>query len=886
MRNFGVRLVLGALLFVSRPLPAQRSFSGAAEIEQSLHKLNELGTVLHIAAHPDDERTAVLAYFARGRHMRTAYLSLTRGEGGQNLIGSEQGAQLGIIRTQELLAARQIDGAEQFFTRAIDFGFTRTAEETMQKWGHDRILGDVVWVVRRYRPDVIFLGFSGTPNDGHGQHQTSAILGKEAFTAAADPARFPEQLKYVKVWQAKRLLQAAGFGGPPGAAGGGRGGRGGRGGGGRSGETASQPAQPATTATAATPPPSTVPPGPEVDTGAFNPILGYSYEELAVLSRSMHHSQGTGAMRRPGGGRATMTVTGGAPATKDLFDGIDTSWNRLPGGGAVKAILDEAIRSYEPQHPERVIPLLVKARPLIAAIDDPLAGIKLTELDETVALCAGLWVEAQAREAEVTPGGTLTITTTVLNRSAAKVTLEGASVAGIWNQDAAAKPATLGYNQSADIALSLIVPANQPYTQPYWLVKPPTADVYQVDDQTLIGLADTPAAARMRVRLTVDGTPIELERPVRHRYADRAYGERVRPLVVVPTAAVNLPTPVAVFPDSSAHKVTVSVQANVANAEGELRLEIPAGWKAEPRTLPFKIAIRGEQQVLTFEVTPPAGETTAALHAVATAGGRDIASGTQVIAYPHFPPQTLFPPSDIKLIRANIKVTAKKVGYIMGAGDEMPESLRQLGLDVTLLTQSDLEQGDLGRFDAIVAGVRAYNVRADIRANHPRLLEYVKNGGTYIVQYQTGDSPDPTAPRDQQQPNPFNQQQGPPVTTNLGPYPFFVPGGNKYRITVEEAPLKFPQQDSALLQYPNHIGPRDFEGWVQERGVYFAVQWDKRYQTVLSSQDPGEPPLEGGLIWTRYGKGVYIFTAYSWFRQLPAGVPGAYRLFANLLSAK
>jgi hypothetical protein len=402
----------------------------------------------------------------------------------------------------------------------------------------------------------------------------------------------------------------------------------------------------------------------------------------------------------------------------------------------------------------------------------------------------------------------------------------------------------------------------------------------------LIGLPDTPAAAQVRVRLTVEGGPIELVRPVQNRYADRARGERVRPFMVVPTVAVNLSEPVALFPDTAARKVQVSVQANVANAQGDLRLEVPAGWKAEPSSQSFQIAVNGEQREVTFQVTPPVGETTASLRAVAKVNGRDIASGIQVIAYPHFPPQTLFPPSDIKLVRANIKVTAKKVGYIMGAGDEMPEALRQLGLDVTLLSQSDLEQGDLSRFDAIVAGVRAYNVRANIRANQPRLLNYVKNGGTYVVQYQTGDSPDPTAPRGQQQPNPFNQQQGTPVTTNLGPYPFAVPGGNRYRITVEEAPLKFPHQDSPLLQYPNHINPKDFDGWVQERGVYFAAQWDAHYQTVLSSQDPGEQPLEGGQIWTRYGKGVYIFTAYSWFRQLPAGVPGAYRLFANLLSAK
>src|SRR5664280_296698 len=747
MRNFGVRLLLGAVLLAPlAPLPAQRSFSGAAEIEQSLHKLNELGTILHIAAHPDDERTAVLAYFARGRHMRTAYLSLTRGEGGQNLIGSEQGAQLGIIRTQELLAARQIDGAEQFFTRAIDFGFTRTADETLQKWGHDRILSDVVWVIRRYRPDVILLGFSGTARDGHGQHQTSAILGKEAFAAASDPKMFPEQLKYVQVWQAKRLVQAAGFGGF-GLAVGGRGGRG----------------------AAAPVPPGMVPPvaetetGPEANTGAFNPILGYSYEEIAVLSRSMHHSQGTGAMRRPGPGRSAFTVTGGAPATKDLFDGIDTTWTRLPGGSAVKAILDEALRNWEAERPEKSIPALTMVRPLIAAMTDPLAKVKLTELDETIALCAGLFVEAQARQPEVAPGATLNVTTTVLNRSTAKVGLEGARVEGIWNQEGQAKSASLGYNQSADIAFSLVVPANQAYTQPYWLVKPATADVYQVDDQMLIGLPDTPAAAQVRLRLTVDGGPIELVRPVHNRYADRAIGERVRPLMVAPAVAVNLPEPVALFPDTAARQVQVSVRANVANAQGDLRLEVPAGWNASPPSRSFQIAVPGEQRIMTFEVTPPAGETTASLRAVAKVNQRDIASGIQAIAYPHFPPQTLFPPSDIKLVRANIKVTAKKVAYIMGAGDEMPDALRQLGLDVTLLSQSDLEQGDLSRFDAIVAGVRAYNVRADIRANQPRLLDYVKNGGTYVVQYQTGDSPDPTAPRGQQQPpNPFNQQQGAP----------------------------------------------------------------------------------------------------------------------------
>jgi LmbE family N-acetylglucosaminyl deacetylase len=871
----------------------QRPFSGAVEIEQALHKLNELGTVLMIAAHPDDERTQVLAYFARGRYMRTAYLSLTRGEGGQNLIGSEQGAQLGLIRTQELLAARKIDGAEQFFTRAIDFGFTRTVSETLQKWGHDRILSDVVWVIRRYRPDVIVCGFSGTPMDGHGQHQTSAILAHEAFTAAADPARFPEQLQYVQPWRARRIVQAAGFGG---LLGGGRGGRGGPGGRGQP-----QPGQPGAQALREPAPPEPVrPPAGEADTGAFNPILGYSYEELAVLSRSMHHSQGMGAVRRPGGGTSSFSLVNGDPASKDLFEGIDTTWNRLPGGGAVGSILGEAIRSYDPAHPEKVIPQLVKARPLVvamsAAISDPLAKIKLAELDETIALCAGLWMEAQARQFETTPGSKLGVTATVMNRSTAQVTLESARLEGMWSGAASNPPARLALNQSTNLEFTVEVPAAQPYTQPYWLAKPAAGDVYPVDDQTLIGLADTPPVLQLRALLTVEGTPIELVRPVHYRYADRAEGERTRPLTVVPAVAVNLTGAAQLFPAAAWRTIHVSVMANVAKAAGNLRLDVPAGWSVEPKSQPFEIAAIGEQREMVFAITPPAGETTVVMHAVATVGGREIGAGLQAISYPHIPVQTLFPPSDVKLVRSNVKVTVKKIGYIMGAGDEMPDALRQLGLDVTVLSPSDLAQGDLSRFETIVCGVRAYNVRADLRANQPRLMEYVKNGGTYIVQYQTGDSPDPNAantPPPQLPPEILRMMQTfqspantTPVTTNLGPYPFSVPGGNRYRVTVEEAPVTFPNQDSPLLQYPNHINPKDFDGWVQERGLYFAAKWDAHYQTVIASHDPDEQGLEGGELWTRYGKGIYIFTSYAWFRQLPAGVPGAYRLFANLLSAR
>ena len=832
------RWVPAILLFALVPAGAQQNvpFPGAIEVGQALEKLNNLGTVLMIAAHPDDEQTAVLAYFARGRHMRTAYLSLTRGEGGQNLIGAEQGPALGVIRTQELLAARKIDGAEQFFTRAIDFGFSKTAAETFQKWGHDRILGDVVWVVRRYRPDVMILVFSGTPADGHGQHQVSAILGKEAFEAAGDAKKFPEQLKYVQPWHARRLVRA------------------------NFNFRAFRAALPPGTQLPTFP---ELPPAGAADTGAFNPALGYSYQELATMSRSMHHSQGTGAIRRPGDGETTFGLLEGAPVSKDLFEGIDTTWNRLPGGAAVGPLIAEALRDFDMHHPEKSLPALARARPLVAAIDDPLAKAKLAELDDAMALCAGLYVEAEARQPEASPGGVLSMTTTAINRSPARVRLDSGAIEGVWNEPLQVKPEDLEYNREVTIPFEKAVPVTQPYSQPYWLAEPPAGDVYQVANQLLIGLADTPPVAQVRLKLTVDGAPIEVVRPVEYRYAPRAEGERVRLLAIVPPVAVDLPDTVAVFPSTASRRVQVALRANVANAAGELRLDLPAGWKGEPGSLPFKLAAAGEEDQLSFEVTPPAGAATATVKAVARVNGRDIANGTETINYPHFPPQTLFPPSDVKLVRANVAVTAHRVGYIMGAGDQMPGALQQLGLEVTLLSRWDLEQSNLARFDAIVAGVRAYNVRADLRANQSRLMNYVKNGGAYIVQYQNADP-----------------------SLNMGPYPFTVPGGNQYRVTVEEAPVTFPHPDSPLLTRPNRITPADFHGWVQERALYVATRWDERYQTVMESHDPGEEPLAGGELWTRYGKGVYIFTAYSWFRQLPAGVPGAYRLFANLLSAK
>jgi LmbE family N-acetylglucosaminyl deacetylase len=818
-------LILPLLLLV--PARAQAPFSGTPAIEQALQKLNVLGSVLLIAAHPDDENTALLAYYARGRHLRAGYLSLTRGEGGQNLIGPEQGDLLGLIRTHELLEARRIDGAEQFFTRAVDFGFSKTADETLAKWGHERILSDVVWVIRRFRPDVIILRFSGTPRDGHGQHQVSAILGKEAFFAAADAGRFPEQLQFVQPWKARRLLF----------------------------NTFSFTREQQKEAEA-------MPGRIEVDTGAYNPVLGASYNQIAGLSRSMHRSQGMGAPQRPGPSRNYLVPVAGEAPSRDAFDGIDTTWGRVPGGAEAGRILAEAARTFQPDHPERSIPLLLQARPLVAALEDPWARAKLAELDESIALCAGLWLDAQADRYDAVPGSTVEVKYTALNRAAFPLTLESVTLEGMGGTSTVdAHAAELKDNQPVSDSIQRAVPVDQPYSQPFWLRRPKTGDTYTLDDQKLVGLPDDPPLLTLRFRLAAGGAVFELARPVRYRYIDRVEGEVTRALTVVPPVALNLPQNMVLFPNGAPRTVGIEVRADVPKAAGDVRLGLDPGWIAQPPSRAFEQAKAGEQQALTFEIQPARGpDPPAHVRAVALVGGRTIADGMQVIWHPPLPPLTVFPPAVVKLVRADVRVTARKIGYVMGAGDGMPDAIRQLGCEVTLLAASDLEQRDLSEFDAIVTGVRAYNVRADLRTNLPRLLDYVRGGGVLIDQYNVTDS----------------------NLVPIGPYPFKV---SHARVSVEEAPVTFPNPRHPLLQGPNEITAKDFDNWIQERGLYFASEWDGHYQTVLESHDPGEQPQAGGMLYTRYGKGVYIFSAYSWFRELPAGVPGAFRIFANLLSA-
>lgn len=815
---------------------AQREIAGTVETKLALERLEVLGRVLMIAAHPDDENTAVLAYFARGRKMRTGYLSLTRGEGGQNLIGSEQGDELGVIRTQELLAARRIDGAEQFFTRAIDFGFSKTADETLAKWGRADVLGDVVWVIRKFRPDVVMFRFSGTPRDGHGHHQSSAILGKEAVIAAGDPTRYPEQLKYgVEPWSPKRsVFNFFAFN--------------------REQEKEAENA------------PAKV----GLDVGEYNKLLGHSYGEIAGMSRSMHRSQGMGSAERKGSQPQYFIVVSGEPAKQDLFDGVDTSWNRVGAEDLTKKF-HEITSTFDDAHPENTIPRLLALRPKIVAMKNEWAATKLRELDEAVALCSGLALEAIATTSRVSPGGSIQINATAINRSEVPARLLSVSIKGAGLVNAGSSEQTkLADNKPVTRALTLKIPADQPDTAPYWLANAKKGALYGVTDQRLIGMPENTPLLEATFKIDLDGQVVELTRPVVNRYVDHVYGESRRPVIIVPPVGVLLMEKSLVATDSSRHSVEAAVTSNSGAVSGSVSLKVPAGWKVEPGAQEFALSETGEQKTLKFQLTPPAQQSDGMLEAVATVGDRKVTESVETINYPHIPVQTLFPQATARVVRVDVKTLAKRVGYVPGAGDEMVPALKQLGLDVTMLSTDDLARGDLSKYDTIVTGVRAWNVRTDLRANQRRLLDYMEGGGTLVIQYNVLEGGGPGGPVDPKQ---FDK---------IGPYPIQV---SRDRVTVEDSVVGLPNPENPLLHKPNQIVQSDFAGWIQERGLYFATKWDGHYTPLFECHDPGEKPMEGGTLVTKYGKGAYVFTPMSWFRQLPAGVPGAFRIFANLLSA-
>jgi len=791
----------------------------AAEIQLGLEKLNVLGSVLYVAAHPDDENTAALAYFSKGEKLRTGYLSLTRGDGGQNLIGSERGAEIGIIRTQELLAARGIDHAEQYFTRAIDFGYSKTPEETLAFWGEEAVLADVVWVIRSFRPDVIVTRFPVDRSSGHGHHTASARLARDAFHAAADPERFPEQLDRVETWQAKRLFW--------------------------NGWRLSEQEQ----AEAA-----------KVDIGEYDPLLGASYSEIAAFSRSMHKSQGFGAAGRRGTRYEYFKLIEGSPTETDLLSGIDTTWSRVPDGESLGVKLAEISEHFDPRDPAASLAGLIEAYSEMKSLAPTgWIEVKKNELLGLIQACAGLWMEAISTDFAAAPGDPVTVNTTLVNRSDFPFRLKSLS---FENLDASSvQDVALESNSPHTIETSIQIPTGYPTSQPFWLKKSPEKALFSVTDQSLIGVAENSPSLQARITLNGQGEELEFLVPVLYRWTDRVDGESYRLFEVRPKVTVELGGGVRIFADTNPQEIRVRVKTNSPEVDGTLRLSGDSDWQVVPESVPFSLSNKYDEAEFAFQVTPPddAGDTV--FVAEAEVGGRQFSRALVTISHPHIKRQVYFPESTLRVVKLDVERRGNTIGYIMGSGDEVAEGLRHLGYDVSLLSDEDLESGNLDRFDAIVAGIRAYNTRERLAIVQPRLLRYVEAGGTLIVQY--------------------NVSRG-LLTEEIGPYPFTI---GRDRVSEEAAAMTILAPDHQLLKFPNTITQGDFEAWVQERGLYFATEWDERYETVLASHDAGEPDTAGGLLFARYGDGVFIYSGISWFRQLPAGVPGAYRLFANLISS-
>jgi LmbE family N-acetylglucosaminyl deacetylase len=844
------------LLFVALSSFAQQRPIDAAQLQLALRKLTVVGSAMYIAAHPDDENTALLAYWSNERLYRTGYLSMTRGDGGQNLIGDEKGELLGVIRTQELLAARRIDGAEQMFTRALDFGYSKNPTETLEIWGHDRILSDVVWNIRRFQPDVIVTRFPTTGEGGHGHHTASAMLAVEAFKLAGDPTKFPEQLKYVAPWQPRRLFWN------------------------RFSFTPIDPSDPKVAKSL------------RLDLGAFNPLLGRAYTEIAAESRSQHKSQGFGSAERRGTAINYFDELDGEPANIDLLEGVSTSWSRYTGGDAVGKILQQAADTFDPKAPEKSIPLLLDAS---AALDrlaatpawnaraNPWIDVKRNELQRAIAACAGLSIDISAADATIVAGKTdLKVGVTVVNRSNYPFSLD--AVGSRYGAPSVAVGKRLKYNEPVKAEITIKLPEDYPISQPYWLRRPPLKGSFVVDDQELIGRPENPPSVPLIITIGDDKMhSLFFTVPAVYRWTDPVKGEQVRNVDVVPPAVSNVAGKVYLFPDGKPKRVALRARSYAGAADGTVRLKVPGGWKVEPESVPFSFKNKGDEAQAAFTVTPPAGESSGLVEvefggqAILPVPGQAILPVGQATAgqaglpalqvtdidYPHIPAQRVFASASAKLIREDVQKRGARIGYIMGSGDEVPEGLRQIGYEVNMLTDDDLERGNFAGYDAIVAGVRAYNTRKRLKIDHPKLMEWVSNGGTLIVQYNTTQGLLVEAP---------------------GPYPFKITSD---RVTVEEAPVAFLLPQHPLLNTPNKITAKDFDNWVQERGLYFTSEWDAaKYETPIESHDPGESAKPGGELYAKYGKGVFVYTCYDWFRELPAGVAGAYRLFANIVSAK
>ncbi|MEN9609405.1 MAG: hypothetical protein RLZZ628_219 [Bacteroidota bacterium] len=839
MKQQKILLILWATIICS-PIWAQAPKKpNVAEIRESIRKLNFLGSVLYVAAHPDDENTRLIAYLANHDLARTTYLSLTRGDGGQNLIGTELREYLGVLRTQELLAARRMDGGLQLFSRANDFGFSKTPEETMRIWNKNEVLSDVVWAIRQTQPDIIINRFStDTKIETHGHHTSSAILSAEAFDLAGKTDAFPQHLQQnLSVWQPKRLFcnQSWFFYG-------------------REKFDAMDKSQFI-----------------KVDVGVFYPSKGKSNNEIAAESRSMHRCQGMGALTARGSDLEYLDFLKGDKKTVNLWEGINTTWTRVQGEGApIAKKLEKIYKKFDYEQPALSIPVLVEVRDLIQKLPNQYwKTVKLKEIESVIGWCLGFYLEATTNVSSVVAGQSLEINLEAINRSNVPMLLKNISIRAAQGENRVETVVfdticqqNLTDNLKKSFKFKTKIVENASITAPYWLTEIPSLGMYRVDALALRGLPNTPRNVSVTANVEIQGANIPFTVEAVYQRADPAKGEIYRPLEVTPAAFVNLTEKAYIFASDTSKTVQIRVKAQRDGLKGTVRLQMPTGWRSEPSEIVTEIAQKEAEKTVTFQVFPPKQRDEASLIATIQIGETIVNQSVQYIDYDHIPTQTVVQTASAHLVRLEIAKKGNLIGYFVGAGDDIPACLEQIGYKVQLLEDKDFkDEASLKPFDAIVMGIRAYNTKEKLKFYHAKLLKYVENGGNLIVQYNVNG-------RDL-------------MLKNLGPYPFEL---SRERVTVEEAPIRVLKAEHPILNAPNKISEKDFDGWVQERGLYFPSSWDKNYDAPLSCNDPNEPARDGGLLVTKYGKGYYVYTGYAWFRQLPAGVSGAYRIFANMLS--
>ena len=819
-------ICMAASIFTPMGFAAGPQTGPSLAILHDLQSFRQMGSVLYIAAHPDDENTELIAYLARGRDYRTAYLSLTRGDGGQNVLGPDFGDKLGVARTQELLAARRIDGGRQFFSRAVDFGFSKDYRETLNIWDKQEVLSDIVRVIREFRPDVIITRFSPVPGGTHGHHTASTVLALEAFKLAGDPKAFPEP--GLQPWQPERILWNV---------------------------SSFQRDKVSGTNRIS------------LDAGGKDSVSGETFADIAGQSRSMHKTQGFGAYRSSGGNGGPRTESfqflDGSPATNDILDGVDTTWNRVPGGAETGKLTDEIIAQFNPQDIAASVPGLLKLRSQLAALPtkDPVVAEKRAQLDRILQACLGLKVETTIAQPEIVPGEPMELHSSAMVNSSIPVRWIGTRHPGIKVEFDSTAAVNLVPNQLLSRNETVTLPASTPLSQPYWLREEGTPGMFRVDDPTLIGTPENAPAFSLEQVFEVGGqTLVVADEPV--QVVTNAAGNEVhRQLDVIPPVSLEFASDVQLFSPGGSHAVEVGIVAARTNSIGTLQLEAPAGWKVSPAKQSFNLKAVGERKQFTFIITAPAQSTTAKIIACAEINGVRYRNRREEISYPHIPRQLLQPLASLKAVSLDLAIRGKKIGYIPGAGDTVSEAIKQMGYDVTMLDGEELTTNRLQGFDAVVIGVRAFNVRTDLVSRLPALFAFVESGGSVIEQYN----------------RPGNDLK----TDQLAPYELHLSGD---RVTDENAAITFLAPDHPVLNTPNKITSADFDGWVQERGIYFPNQWNDHFIPILACNDAGESPLKGGLLVAQYGKGYFVYTGLVFFRELPAGVPGAYRLFANLVS--